>query len=83
MPVRTLDAVLLQVPELGLRQLALGNRVVGDLDRVVTVRVLRFHADDGVWLRFDHGHGRDVAGLRIEDPRHPQLPAHDPFHVRA
>ena len=38
-PIRALDVVLLQVPELGLRQLALGGLVVGDLDRVVAVRV--------------------------------------------
>ncbi len=81
-PAVRLDAVLAEMADLGLRQLPLRDRVVGDLDRLVAVRLRRPDRDDGTRPRLDDGHGRDGPGLRIEDPRHAQLPADDPLHFR-
>src|SRR5207344_897711 len=47
------DARLPQVADLGLRELALGNGVEGELDRVVAVRVRRLHLDDWARPRLD------------------------------
>src|SRR5207253_3409217 len=75
--VGTADVVLLQVPELGLRDLALGGLVVGNLDRVVTVRVRGLDLDHGARGGLDHRHRRDDARLRVEDARHSQLLSDD------
>ena len=75
--IGTADVVLLQVAELGLRDLALGGLVVGDLDRVVTVRVCGLDLHDGTRRRLDHRHGGDDTGLGVEDPRHAELLSDD------
>jgi hypothetical protein len=82
-PVRA-DAGFLQVTELGLRQLPLGYRLEGELDRVVAVGLRHLHLDDRAGAGLDHGHGRHHAGLRVEDLAHAQLASEDPFgHLRA
>ena len=78
-PVR-LDAVLLQVPELGLRQTEVGDRLVRELHGLVAVDVLRLHLDDRARPRLDHGDGRHDAGLRVEDLRHAELASDDSLH---
>src|SRR5690349_3355163 len=75
-------ARLLQVPELALRELPLRDLVEGELDGLVAVRGHRLDLDDGARPGLDHGHGRDDAGLRVEDLRHAQLPSDDALHVR-
>src|SRR2546423_1723009 len=80
MAIRAVDVVLLQVTELRLRHLAFRHLVVRDLDRVVAVRVRGLDLNDRTRCGLDHGHGRDDAALRVEDPRHAQLPADDPLH---
>src|SRR4030095_2521371 len=74
------DAVLAQVAQLRLRQLAFGDLVVGELDGVVTVRVLGPHGDDRAGPGLNHRYRRDAAWLLVEDLRPPNLSAHDPFH---
>src|SRR6266550_4389983 len=78
-PVR-LDAVLLQVPELALRELPLRDRVERELDGLVAVLLRRLHLDDRTRARLDHGHWRDDPGLRVEDLRHSHLFAQDSPH---
>src|SRR5262249_51787133 len=79
-PVGAVDRVRLEVPGLRLRDLAIGDLVVGNLHRVVAVRLGRLQLHDWTRLGLDHRHRRDDACLRIEDAGHPQLPADDPFH---
>ena len=75
-----LDAVLAQVPELALRQLPLGDGVERELHGVVAVRRHGLHLDHGAWTGLDDRHGRDDAGLLVEDLGHAQLSPHDPLH---
>jgi hypothetical protein len=68
---------------LGLRELAVGHGVVGELDRLVAVRLDRLHLHHRARAGLDHGHGSHLAALRVEDLRHAQLSAEDAFHLRA
>ena len=79
-PVRA-DLGLGEMPELGLGELALGHLVEGELDGVVAVGLDRPHGDDGAGPRLDHRHGREHAGLLVEDLRHAELPADDALHA--
>ena len=81
-PVRA-DARLREVAELGLRELALGDRLERELHGVVAVGRLRLHLHDRARAGLDHGDGRDVARLRVEDLGHAELPAEDALHLRA
>src|SRR5262249_43045686 len=72
-----LDAVLLQVAELALRELPLRDGVERELHGLVAVRLVRLHLDDRTRPGLDHGHRRDDARLRIEDLRHADLSAED------
>src|SRR4051794_30345933 len=56
-PVR-LDVVLLQVADLGLRQAAVGDGLVGELHGLVAVHVGGLHLDDRTRPGLDHRHGR-------------------------
>ncbi len=62
--MRTRDAVLLQVAELGLRDLPVGDGLERELDGLVAVRVDRLHLDNRTGAGLDDGHGRDDARLR-------------------
>src|SRR5204863_4564310 len=44
------------------------------------VGLLGLQLDDRAWAGLDHGHGRHLAALRVEDLRHAQLFADDAFH---
>src|SRR5262249_31135233 len=79
MPVR-LDAVLLQMPELALGELPLGDGLEGELDGLVPVRLVRLHLDHRARPGLDHGDRRHDARLRVEDLGHADLPAEDAFH---
>src|SRR5438874_969411 len=74
------DAVLLQVPELRLREPLLGDLVVGDLNGVVAVDGSLLDRDNRAWTCLDHCHRGHLTGLLVEDLRHPKLPADDPLH---
>src|SRR4051794_9086447 len=78
-PVR-LGAALLQVPELGLRDLPVGDRLEGELHGLVAVGVVGLHLDDGARAGLDHGDSGDHPGLRVEELGHAQLSADDAFH---
>ena len=67
--------------ELALRELPLGHLVEGELDGVIAVLVGSPHRDDGAGPRLDHRHGREHAGLLVEDLGHAQLLADDAFHA--
>ena len=67
--------------DLGLRELALRDRVERELDRVVAVHVVRAHLDDGARPGLDHGHGRHRPGVGIEDLAHAELLAEDALHL--
>ena len=75
-PMRA-DLALYEMPELRLRELALGHLVEGELNGVVAVGLGRPHGDDGAGPRLDHRHGREHAGLLVEDLRHPEFLADD------
>ena len=75
------DAGLLQMADLGLRELPLGDRVERELDGVVAVDVGRLHLDDRARPGLDHGHGRHHPGVGVEDLAHAELLAEDAFHV--
>src|SRR5581483_11108285 len=77
------DAVRGQMTALGLRDLALGDGLPGELDALVAVGVRRAHGDDRARARLDHRHRRDGAALLVEERRHAQLLSEDAFHVRA
>jgi hypothetical protein len=64
------DAEPLQVPELGPRHLPIGHRIERELHALVAVGVDGPHLDDRARPGRDHGHGRDGAGLLVEDLRH-------------
>ena len=71
-----------EVAELALAELAIGDRLEGELNGLVTVRAGRLHLHNGAGTGLDHGHGRDDSALRIEELGHPELLADYPFHVR-
>src|SRR6185437_6160208 len=71
------DAVLGQMAELGLGELALDDLVERELHRLVAVGVGGLHLHHRAWSGRDHGDGRDDAGLRVEDLRHTELFAQD------
>ena len=52
-----LDAVLAEMPALGLRELALGHRLVGELDRVIAVIRRGLDLRNGARAGLDHGDG--------------------------
>src|SRR6266542_1933084 len=79
MAVRT-GAVRLQMADLALRELPLRDGLERELHGLVTVGVGRAHEDDRARPRLDHGHGRDAAGLLVEDLRHADLAAENPLH---
>src|SRR5215213_4571192 len=79
-PAVRLDLVLLQVTELTLGELPLGDLVERELHRVVAVLGLGPHGDDRARARLDHGHRGHRARLRVEDLRHTELLAEDAFH---
>jgi hypothetical protein len=79
MPVRQ-GARLREMTALALGDLPVGDRVEGDLDGLVAVRLDGLHLHDRARAGLDHGHGGDLAALRIEDLRHAELPAEDAFH---
>src|SRR5438477_6107214 len=74
------DAALLQVAELALADLAIGDRLERELDGLVAVLLVRLHLDDRARPRLDHGHGRHAPALGIEDLGHAQLSADDSLH---
>ena len=74
-----IDAVLLQVADLRLGDLPLGDRLERELDRLVAVGLDRLHADDRARPGLDHRHRRADAGLRVEDLRHAELLPTIPF----
>src|SRR5262249_4549336 len=76
-------AGLLQVPDLALRQLALGPLVEGELQGLVAVRVVRAHVRDRAGARLDHRDGRELPALGVEDLRHAQLATENAFHLRS
>src|SRR5206468_3211719 len=51
-----------------------------ELVGLVAVALGRLDLDDRARASLDHGHGRDVARLRVEHARHAQLPADDALH---
>ena len=71
------DAELLQVAELGLRELALGDGVERELHGVVAVGVRDLHLHDRARAGLDHGDRGDRTRLRVEDLRHAELSAED------
>ena len=73
------EAGLREVPELGLRELPLGDRVERELHGVVAVGVDGLHLHDRARTGLDHGDGRHRTGLRVEDLRHAELLAEDSF----
>ena len=77
------DAGLLEVADLGLRELPLGDGVERELDRVVPVDVGGLHLDDGTRPGLDHGDGRHHPGVGVEDLAHSELLAEDALHLRA
>src|SRR6185437_6146618 len=79
---RAVDAGLAQVAELGLRKLALGHRVVGELDGLVAVGVRSADGDDGARARLDHGHRGHAAALLVEELRHAELASENPAHLQ-
>ena len=78
-----LDAVLPQMPETRALELPLRHGVERELHRVVAVVVRGADGDDRARAGLDHGHGRERAGLRVEDLRHPELASDDALHLRA
>ena len=72
---------LLQVAELRLRDLPVGDGVERELDGLVAVRLDRLHLDDRAGTGLDHRHGRDDTGLRVEDLSHSDFLSDDPFHL--
>ena len=73
---------LRQMPELALRELALGDGVERELHGFVAVRVHGLDLDDGARAGLDDRHRGDDAGLRVEDLRHPELLADDSLHFQ-
>src|SRR5947208_3353623 len=71
---------VLQLAESGVRELALRDRPEGELNRLVTVGLGRPHLDDRAGAGIDHGHGRHLPALLVEDLAHAQLSADDAFH---
>src|SRR6185437_5695009 len=71
---------LLQVAELCLRDLPLGDRLERELHGLVAVGLDRLHLDHRARTGLDHGHSRDHAALLVEELRHAELSADDPFH---
>src|SRR5213075_2877532 len=54
--------------------------VVGDLHRVVAVHAGLLDGDDGTRPCLDHGHGRHLACLFVEDLGHAELASDNAFH---
>src|SRR5262249_1593538 len=52
----------------------------GDLHRVVAVDSGLLDGDDRARPRLDHGHGRHLSRLLVEDLGHSQLSADNPLH---
>ena len=75
-------AALLQVPELRLRDLALGDRLEGELDGLVAVGLDGLHLDDRAGAGLDHRDRRDDARLSVEELSHSELSSDDPFISR-
>jgi len=73
-------AGLLQVSDLGLRQLALGDRVERELHGVVAVDVRGLHLDHRARAGLDHGDSRHRPGVGVEDLAHSELLAEDALH---
>jgi hypothetical protein len=74
------DAGLLEVAELPLRQLPVGDRIEGELDGLVAVVGSGPHLDDRARARLDHGDRGDVPRLRVEDLGHAELASEDALH---
>src|SRR6476646_9082488 len=75
-----LHAVLGQMPELALRDLALGDGVERELHGVVAVRGHGLDLDHGARAGLSDRYRGDDARLRVEDLRHTEFPSDDPFH---
>jgi len=66
-----------EVPELGLRELAVGDGVERELHGVVSVLRRELHLHDRARAGLDHGDRSDSPCLRVEDLRHAELASED------
>ena len=80
MAVRAVDAGLREVAALGLRDLAVGDRLPRELDGLVAVGVRRADGDDRARAGLDDGDRRDAAALLVEELRHAELLSDDSAH---
>ena len=67
------------MPELALRELAVGDGVERELHGVVAVLTRELDLHHGTRPRLDHGDRGDSPGLRVEDLGHTQFAAKNAF----